>query len=221
MKTDRQSTQSDAPKKIAVSDNFLKMPKCTQKLCQRTKNLGSDGVCNVCQDVIKNTEAKHRIVVEKRRFSKRVEIDIKKMVEVNEKLSKGIKVDPDVVSNLLLNGIINIIDQNESLEKLEEKIEQLQHSDISTKARLESLESWVIRQGDSINQLDEQLGVMDKTGAIVKETKDIKELKGKMSKLENDVQHVKLSFPKKNAVEAEKKVIQPMKCKECAHGNFS
>ena len=144
------------------------MAKCAQKLCQRTKNLGSDGVCNVCQDVIKNTEAKHRIVAEKRRFSKRVEIDIKQMVEVNEKLAKGIKVDPDVVSNLLLNGIINFIDQNESLEKLEEKVTQLEHNEICTKARLESPESWVIRQGDSINQLDEKLGVMDEIGAIVK-----------------------------------------------------
>ena len=146
-----------APEKSVVSDNFSKMVKCNQKLCSRTKNMNPDGVCNVCADVIKNTNAKHNKVDEKRRFSRRVTIDMKKMVEINEKLSQGVKVDPDVVSNLLLNGIINIIDQNECLDELEQRIKLLEHSDITNKARIESLESWILKQADSINNLDEKL----------------------------------------------------------------
>ena len=184
------------------------MAKCNQKLCQRTKNIGHGGACNVCEDVIKKTEAKHKKVEENRRFSRRVQIDIKRMVEINEKLSQGVKVDPDVVSNLLLNGIINIIDQNESVEEMEERIKQLEHSDITNKARLESLESWVLKQADSINKLNDKLGVM--------ESKDIVDLNVKVLKIENDLQHVKLSSAENGALEVEKKRLsQPRKCKEC------
>ena len=135
------------------------------------------------------------------------------MVEINEKLSQGVKVDPDVVSNLLLNGIINIIDQNECLDELEQRIKLLEHSDITNKARIESLESWVLKQGDSINNLDEKLESMDKTGAVNKESKDIVELKMKMSQLE---QQVKLPSSKNTVLKAEKeRVFKAVKCKEC------
>ena len=59
-------------------------------------------------------EAKHKKVNEKKK-AKRVELDIKHMVEINEKLSKGVKIDPQVVSNLLLSGIINIIEQQNTV----------------------------------------------------------------------------------------------------------
>ena len=55
---------------------------------------------------------------------------------------------------------------------------------------------------------------MDKTGTVIKESKDIKELKMKMSKLE---QQVKLPSSKNTVLEAEKKkVFRAVKCKECA-----
>ena len=74
------------------------------------------------------------------------------MVEINEKLSQGVKLDPNVVSNLLLNGIINIIVQHEFVEDLEERIKQFEHKYITNRARIESLESWVLQQADSINK---------------------------------------------------------------------
>ena len=74
------------------------------------------------------------------------------MVEINEKLSQGVKLDPNVVSNLLLNGIINIIVQHEFVEDLEERIKQVEHRYITNSARIESLESWVLKQADSINK---------------------------------------------------------------------
>ena len=97
------------------------MAKCNQKLCKRTKNIGSSGACSVCEEVIKNVEARHKKVDENKTI-KRVELDIKHMVEINEKLSKGVKVDSQVVSNLLLSGIINIIEQHKTVEELEQKI---------------------------------------------------------------------------------------------------
>ena len=79
-------------------------------------------------------------------------------------------------AHLLFNGIINIIDQNECVDDLEKIIKQLEHSDITNKVRIESLESWILKQAYSIKNLDEKLEPMDKTGAFIKESKeDIKE----------------------------------------------
>ena len=191
------------------------MAKCNQKLCQRTKNIGSSGTCSVCDEVIKNVEAKHKKVDEKKTV-KRVELDIKHMVEINEKLSKGLKIDYHVVSNLLLSGIINIIEQNKTVEELEQKIKHLEHSDITTKAKLEALENWVLKQDDNIHQLDELLSVMDKNGAVVKESNQIKELARKVSDVETNLRQVRSTTKKINKSEVnDEQVSKSMKCKEC------
>ena len=191
------------------------MAKCNQKLCQRTKNIGSSGTCSVCDEVIKNVEAKHKKVDEKKTV-KRVELDIKHMVEINEKLSKGLTIDYHVVSNLLLSGIINIIEQNKTVEELEQKIKHLEHSDITTKAKLEALENWVLKQDDNIHQLDELLSVMDKNGAVVKESNQIKELARKVSDVETNLRQVRSTTKKINKSEVnDEQVSKSMKCKEC------
>ena len=160
-------------------------------------------------------EAQHKKVDENKTI-KRVVLDIKHMVEINEKLSKGVKVDSQVVSNLLLSGIINIIEQHETVEELEKKIKQLEHIDITTNARLESLESWVLEQNNSIHRLDELLSVMDKNGAVVKESKEIKELKGKVNSLEINLKQVRIPTEQKTVSERnDEQVPKSIKCEEC------
>ena len=191
------------------------MAKCNQKLCQRTKNIRGNGVCSVCDDVITNVEARHA-KLDKNRISKKVEFDLNHMIEINEKLLKGVRIDSHVVSNLVLSGIINIIEQNEIVEELEHKVKQLEHSDITIKARLESIENWVLKQNDSIHQLGDKLSTMDTNGAIVQESNQVKELKVKVSDIETDLKHVKNSYKTENMHGVkENPVPKPRNCKEC------
>ena len=59
--------------------------KCSQKLCQRSKNLNTNGNCDVCEEVIKETEKKHEKVEQKRMINK-VEVD---MIKIHKKLING------------------------------------------------------------------------------------------------------------------------------------
>ena len=66
--------------------------KCSQKLCNRSKNLNSFGNCEVCEEVIKETNKKHEKVKEKRVID-RVEVDMKHMISMHRNLLNGDKVD--------------------------------------------------------------------------------------------------------------------------------
>ena len=90
---------------------------CKQKLWPRSKNLSKNGNCSVCEDVLENSKAAHGHI-NKQKTVPRIEIDLKKMVEINDQLSKGANIDPKVVSGLLLSGIINILKQHDALEHL-------------------------------------------------------------------------------------------------------
>ena len=87
------------------------MAKCKQKLCQRTKGINNSGDCSVCEEVIRSVKEKHIKVDEKRKI-RRVELDIKHMMNINDKLARGEQIDSKVVSNLLLSGVINVIEQH-------------------------------------------------------------------------------------------------------------
>ena len=89
--------------------------KCKQVLCQRTKNLQTNGNCNVWDDAIK------KVVDQRSSGNKKVEhisVDLNLMTDVHTKLSNGIPVDQKVVSGLLLSGIVNILNQHDSIEAL-------------------------------------------------------------------------------------------------------
>ena len=66
-----------------------------------------------------NDEKAH-IAIDKNKVVKRVELDIKKMIDVHNKLSNVKNVDQRVVIVLLLGGAMNILHQHDALEKLEE-----------------------------------------------------------------------------------------------------
>jgi hypothetical protein len=81
--------------------------KCKQKLCARSKNLRQNGNCSICEDVLENAKNDHDRI-NKQKTVPKIEVDLKKMVEIHDKLSNGANIDPKVVSSLLLSGIVNI-----------------------------------------------------------------------------------------------------------------
>ena len=67
-----------------------------------------NGNCSVCDDAI------IKVVDQRNDAKKNVEpitVDLKLIIDIHEKLSKGIPVDQQVVSGLLLGGIFNILHQ--------------------------------------------------------------------------------------------------------------
>ena len=108
---------------------------------------------------------------------KNVDIDFKHMLESHQKLSKWERVNPEVVSNLLLSGII--LAQHDAIVEAELKMKTLEHENISNQARIEVLENWVLKQDDQLNKVHDKLVSMDLNGVIAKESKDIEAIKKK------------------------------------------
>ena len=152
--------------------------KCVQKLCQRSKNLNSDGRCNVCEDVIKDNENKHKSK-EKTKVEK-VAVDFKLMVNTHRKLSKGEKVEPEVVSNLLLAGLINILAQHDTIVEVETRMDSLEQEKVTNAASIEALEHWVLKQDEHIKELSDKLMNLDENGVILKENKAMETLNQKV-----------------------------------------
>ena len=109
-------------------------------------------------------------------------MDVFKMIDIHKKLLNGVNIDPKDVSVLLLGGIINILSQHDDLVELEQRIKDIEHKDITHQTRIESLENWVLKQGEDINLLNEKLEAMDLNGAIVKESLEIEVMKKKNCK---------------------------------------
>ena len=72
------------------------------------------------------------------------------MIAIHTKLMNGYPIDPDTVNALLLEGIVNILCQSEAFEEADSRIKALEIDNISNKARMEALESWVLEQNDKI-----------------------------------------------------------------------
>ena len=144
---------------------------CKQKLCSRSKNLSKNGNCSVCEDVLENSKVAHANI-NKQKTVPRIEVDLKKMVEIHDQLSKGANIDPKVVSGLLLSGIINILKQHDALEHLEEKIKVLEHDNLTNRNRTEALENWVTKQDKAISDLSQKLSENE---TVVKEHSHDKE----------------------------------------------
>ena len=51
-----------------------------------------------------------------------VEVDLNLMIEVQNKLSKEVVIEPQVVCGLLLEGVINIINQHDKIVDFENKM---------------------------------------------------------------------------------------------------
>ena len=128
---------------------------CKQKLCNRSKNLETSGNCCVCENVMK--EVLKEFEKKNKQVSGKVEVDVNLMVKIHEELSRGIPVDKDVVSNLLLGGIINILNQHDTIDDLDERIKAVENMTLTDKLRIESFEDWAQKQAKNINNLEDQV----------------------------------------------------------------
>ena len=175
--------------------------KCKQKLCQRSKNILPSGSCTICQDVM--DEATTKLEANKKIANfKKVDLDLKLMVETHNKLIQGTQVDPKTVNILVIGGVINILSQSEAIEEIEARVKTLEHEDPTNKAKIEYLENWVLKQNKSIDDLTEKLGRLDKNGVLAKESDDIKALEKKVVGIEIKVTSLKNSpFKKKDKTE--------------------
>ena len=126
-------------------------------MCNRGKNIRENGYCNVCDEV--NQDVHKTQEFQKKKNIKEVHVDLESMIRMHEKLLKGEKVEQKEVSSLLLAGIIKILNQHDLINTLEERVEAIKHENITSKLRLESLESWMVKQGEAIKLLDKKLEV--------------------------------------------------------------
>ena len=187
--------------------------KCQQRLCQRTKNLKQNGNCNVCEEAIaastKTIENYQEKVIET------VETDLKLMISTHNKLLKGETVEKDVVSVLLLGGVINILSQHNTIHEMENKVKSIEFENVTNKCRLESLENWVLKQDKVIKELDEKLLRLDKNGVVIEENTEIANLRKKVVGIELDISSIKNTRQEKLAKSAANS-HKPLKCDECS-----
>ena len=102
----------------------------------------------------------------------KIEVDLKQMIDVHGKLSKGANIDPSFVSGLLLAGVINILGQHDALTQLEERIKARECNNLTN--RIKALENWVVKQDELITVLDGKLSTMDQSGVIIRKELDLK-----------------------------------------------
>ena len=79
-------------------------------------------------------------VAQKNSF-KRVELDLKLLLDTHNKLVNGKTVEPKVVNTLLLGGIVNILCQSEEFDDATDRVKALEVENVQNKFRLESLEN--------------------------------------------------------------------------------
>ena len=87
----------------------------------------------------------------------RSDIDLEMMIETHKKLVNSSAVNSKTMNTLLLGGIVNIIHQSEAFEAVEAWAKALEQDNVTNKARIEALETWVLKQNEKINELDDTL----------------------------------------------------------------
>ena len=190
--------------------------KCKQKLCQRTRNLCSSGNCNVCDDAINEITKKFEAKKKKSNFDK-VQLDMELMIDTHKKLANGSKVESKVVNELLIAGVLNILSQSEAFEDLEAQVKTLTNEDRTNKAKIESLENWVMKQDDAIKKLDEKLTRLDENGVFVKESNEMETIKKKLISVEIDISSMKMQTRReKEGAGVNRTKKNYIKCKKCS-----
>ena len=140
------------------------------------------------------------------------------MIETHEKLTKGIPIDPHIVSSLILSGIINIVNQHDAIKELKERVQSCEQTNVSNQSRLKNLESWVLRQNESIQCLVEKLSTFDENGVVIKETKEIENMKKKIVSLEINLNTVKSGRNRANNLKtkpSESPGRKKLRCGDC------
>ena len=79
------------------------------------------------------------------------------MIDIHKKLLTVVPVDQQVVSSLLLGGIVNILNKHEVIDALEDEVESLKIDNQTNKARIESIENWLLKQDENLKELKTEL----------------------------------------------------------------
>ena len=87
----------------------------------------------------------------------KVDIDLDMMIETHKKLINGSHVESKTMNTLLLGGVVNILHQTEAFEAVEARAKALEQDNVTNKARIEALETWVLKQNHKITELDDKL----------------------------------------------------------------
>ena len=144
--------------------------KCKQKSCNRNKNLLSNGFCSVCNEAIMDVNSEQDA---KKRVDDAL---IKDLIGVNERLGRGEEVEQNEAIRLIMGGIITLINKKAGIEEhYEARVIDLEVENNTTKNRLESLESWVLRQDEKLKEMDIK---------AVENYETIKEMKEQVATLE-------------------------------------
>ena len=166
--------------------------KCKQKLCNRNKNLEASGHCSVCENAIQ--ESIKKVENERKHIKEKVEVDTELMIKIHKKLAQGIPVDKDVISNLLLGGVINILHQHDTIDNMASRLKAAEESSLGDKIRLESLENWVLRQSDELKNQNERLDKLKPNEPETKNKEDIENLDSPRKQLSLNCKHCDLTF---------------------------
>ena len=185
--------------------------KCKQKLCQRNKSLQENGNCNVCDDVIVEALKKQNDLVSKKPTLANIQVDLKVLVDVHKKLSNGTPISQERVSSLMLAGIINMLNQHDTIAALEERVQANDIENVTRNVRVESLENWVMKQEEAIKHLKEKLGGsnLEKDQEVIE---NVNILETKVKALESNLQRLEASKTKSSVSASPNK---DKCCKEC------
>ena len=84
------------------------------------------------------------------------------MLAAHEKLARVEQVDQQVLSQLLLGGVINILAQHDEIINIEEKVKLLEQKQLTNQTRIESLENRSSKQADQIVEVEQNVIKIDK-----------------------------------------------------------
>jgi hypothetical protein len=116
-----------------------------------------------------------KVVNQRNNAKKNVEpiiVDIKLMIDI--------PVDQQVVSGLLLGGILNILHQYDKIEALEDKIYLYKIDNKTLNTRIESIENWLLKQDKNLKEAKENISTLKSN------SDEFKNLQDKVAFLEKD-----------------------------------
>ena len=105
------------------------------------------------------------------------------MIKTHESIARGVPIDHNVVSNLLLGGVINILQQHDTIEDMEKRIEAIEKTNLTDKLRIESLENWSLKQADNLELLSKKISRLEADNSVPQNSEDEDEIEKRMKDL--------------------------------------
>ena len=118
------------------------------------------------------------------------------------------------MSNLLLGGVLNILQQHDTIEHMDGRIKSVEQKILTDKLRIESLDNWVLQQDAKIQKLSEKESHLD----INKEQKEFKDLQERILSIESDMINARVDRRKNDEYDLKKddaKKYVFLKCEHC------